>query len=360
MNQHYVPRVHLKFFAEKVKNEYLVDVYEKATERRFKTNIKNICSENHFYTLDENQTVANDVLAIENIYANHLEPIYRKAYDLLTDIRINKITHKQHNEILIGIFQMYMRNPRLLKNMVEYHSKEIEKEFENAKSKGIKGLTYLNEDFSFREYSLDDITNFIKEKITKDYKEKHILGTKDICMAHIEAKYEVLEIIDDGEFITGDNPLIYEDQVTKNEHPLLKSKEFTLPLNKKFAIRIFHDNTKKLNYIYRKRIPHGNAGSINDSILKLSNRFIIGTNYAFDELFKIKKYFDDTSIELKMDAVKQIVTKIEPDEENIELHKLMKVYLDKYEKNGLSKIEEYEFFMKIKRMSAEWKKNRIK
>lgn len=360
MNQHYVPRVHLKFFAEEVKNEYLVDVYEKSTKRRFRTNIKNICAEKHFYTLDENQKVANNILAIENIYANHLEPIYRKAYDILIDNRISKITHQQHNEILIGIFQMYMRNPRLLKNMVEYHTQELKNLYSKAKSNGEKGLTYLEEDFSFREFSLNEIINHFKDKITKDYKERHILGTKEICMAHLNAKYEVLEIIDKGEFITGDNPLIYEDHITKNEHPLLKSKEFTLTLNKKFALRIFHDNTKKLNYIYRQKIPHGNAGSINDNILKASNRFIIGSNYAFDELFKIKKFLDDTSIELKMDAIKQIVTKIQPDEENIQLHRLMQTYLEKYEREGLSKIEEYQLFMKIKEMTANWKRRRLK
>lgn len=356
-----MPRVYLKFFAKKVKKEYIVDVYEKELKRHFKTNIKNICAEKHFYTLDENQKVANDILAIENIYANWLEPIYRTAYDILVNPNITKINHKQHNEILIGIFQMYIRNPKFLNNLIQHHTLEIKKRCEVAKNNCIKGITYLNVDFSFREFSEENILNFAVEKTTKEYKEKHILGTKEICEFHINAKYEVSEIIDNGEFFTCDNPLVFEDMITKNENPLLKSKEFLLPLNRKFALRIFHDNTKKINFIYRRKIPDGNAYLVNDNIFKNSLRFVIGNKAGFKDYFNKQKIFDDTSIELKMDAIKQILTKGEHNEENEKLSKLMKYYLDKYEQEGrLSKIEEYNFYMNIQELNANWKKNRLK
>lgn len=361
MNQHYVPRVYLKFFAKKVKKEYFVDVYEKNNERYFLTNIKNICAEKHFYTLDKNQTVANDVFAIENIYGTLLEPIYKKAYDILVNPNITKITHEQHNEILIGILQMYMRNPKILNNVIKNHTFQIKKDCEEAKSKNQKGITYLKEDYSFREFSENEIINIVVEKATKEYKERHIIGTKEICEFHINAKYEVSEIIDHGEFLTSDNPLVFEDMITKDEHPLLKSKEFLIPLNKKFALRVYHDNTKKINFIYREKIPHGNANIINDNIFNNSSKFVIGSKNAFNDYFKMQKYLNDTSIELKMDAIKQVLANGEHNEENKELGEIMKFYLDKYEKEGgLSKIEKYNFYMKIREMNANWKRSRLK
>lgn len=361
MNQHFVPRVYLKHFSQKKGNEYFVDVYDKNKNIYFNTNIKNICSEKDFYTLEENNMVARDLLAVEKVYSNCIEPIYLKAYSILTNDSIVKISNFQRAEILIGIFQLYTRNPRLLYNATKNHRLNISKLYKIAKAKGEKGITYCDEDFSFREWEEEIIIRHFTDKVTKYFKEKHIVGIKDFGFHHQYTTFEVSKISDHSQFITSDNPLISTDIITNDEHPLLKSKEFTLSLSPKYALRMFHDNTKDPNTIYREKIPNGSAHLINFSIYNQSSRFLISDKQTFTEYFKIKEIFDCTSLDLKIDAIRQIVTKFPITPDNAENIKILKYYLDKYDIEGtLSKNDEYELFEKIRQDNIADKKEKLR
>ncbi|GAA4022490.1 hypothetical protein GCM10022386_01740 [Flavobacterium cheonhonense] len=102
--------------------------FDKQTGKHIPTNINNICAETDLYTLDDNREINNDILAVEKIYANFVEPRYQKAYNLLTDDTVFRITDEQRIKIIIGILQLYMRNPRHLKNGVAVHTTEISKQ----------------------------------------------------------------------------------------------------------------------------------------------------------------------------------------------------------------------------------------
>jgi len=357
MNQHYVPKVYLKYFSERKKKEYFADVYNKENNQYFNTNIKNICAENNLYTLEDNSADANDILVIEKMYSDFIEPMYEKAYHILTDSTIYNITLSQRSEILIGVFQLYMRNPRFTKNAIKHHRNQISIFYHKAIIENKKGLTYLDEDFSFKEYSKDDIIEFFRNKITKDFKEKHIIGTREICEFHENAIFGVEEIKDDGEFFTSDNPLVYEDLVTKDEHPLLKSKEFLIPLNNKFLLRIFHKKGLSPNYIYRRKVPNGIADLMNEQIFSESSRFIIGNKVVFEKHFKTaNKYFNSTSLESKIDLLRQVIKKVPNTDEYRESLNKIKYYLEKYDSDKtLSKADEHDLMMYIKKSNAEKK-----
>src|ERR1700744_2929328 len=115
MNQHYVPRVYLKNFAERKGNEYFIDVYDKTNEKVFNTNITNICAERHLYTLDDEDKINGDTMAIEKMFAIGFEPMYQRAYDILVNDNISDITNHQREEILSSVLQLYTRNPRILR-----------------------------------------------------------------------------------------------------------------------------------------------------------------------------------------------------------------------------------------------------
>src|SRR6478752_10280578 len=126
MNQHYVPRVYLKNFAKAKGRDYYVNVYDKINDRYFETNIKNICSETNLYTLDENNRVAKHVLSVEKIYSDFIEPIYAKAYSILTNEEIFYISDLQRVEILVGLFQFYYRNPIIFRKSLKIHLENIQ------------------------------------------------------------------------------------------------------------------------------------------------------------------------------------------------------------------------------------------
>lgn len=74
MKQHYVLRIYLKKFSSKVGKGYFVNSFDKQNWNHIPTNINNICAETDLYTLDDSREINNDVLAVEKIYANFVEP----------------------------------------------------------------------------------------------------------------------------------------------------------------------------------------------------------------------------------------------------------------------------------------------
>jgi hypothetical protein len=287
--------------------------------------------------------------------------MYQRAYDLLTNNRITKITTEDRLTILTGIFQLYLRNPIHLKKSIQKIRNDIEKIYKICLDTNRSEFIYLSEKFDIKNWEAEGIINHFIEKLTANFKETHLIGTRQVIEFHANAKLEVSYIIDSSNFFTSDNPLAFQDIVSKNNyHPLLKTKEFIIPLNNKFVLRILHDNTKELNFIYRKWIPNGDASLINSTIEEHTSRFLIGTQEAFKEYFKFSEILEDTSTELKINTIRQIVLKIPEDEENSDVLKVMRKYLDIYDKNGtLSNLEEYEMCMKINELGKLSKRKKI-
>lgn len=360
MKQHYVPQVYLKNFACKIdKDEFFVNVFDKKLDRYIEINIKNICAEKHLYTLPRSSKVSTDIYAVEKLYSDFIEPMYLRAYEILTNNSISAISDFQRAEILTGIFQLYMRNPRFIKKAADYHTSQINVLYDIAIRKNAKGLSYLNEDFSFKEWSKNQIINHFIDSATILFKEKHVIGIKEMISYHAEAVFEINIAKDDSQYITSDNPLVTEDIITEDEHPLLKSKEFFIPLDKKFALRIFHDNTLNRNLIHRKFIPNGNVYQINNDIKKQSSRFIIGDKEDFEKYAQLEKTFNNSSIELKIDTIKQILEKFPITNDSKEARELLKDFYQKYYQEGITAHDEYEMMSKMKILNINLKKKKM-
>lgn len=361
MNQHYVPRSYLKNFAVQKRKDFFVDVYDTEQDRYFNANIKNICSEIDLYTLDNDNSIGDDRLIIEKIYSNGFEPLYLKSYPLLTNNNVRWITDMQRIELLIGIFQLYMRNPLWIKNSIEGHAPEIRRLCAEAKSKGIKGITYQREDYSFRDWTEEQIIAKITADVTREFKEKHISGIGEIADFHEHACIEVNVIKDDDDsvFITGDNPIVMSDRVDEHWHPLKRSKEFCLVLNPKMALYLYHDNTKRLNEIYRRYTLNGSVSMFNNSIVKNCSRFVIGPKSQLEKDRSFKSNFmDNCSLELKINMMQQALAKFTPAEISSEIYEHTRYYLDKYDRQGgFSLEEEIEMLTRMKEISR-WVVNR--
>lgn len=359
MNQHYVPRLYLKHFSEKRGKEFFVDVYDKESKRTFNTNIKNICAEKDIYTLDEDSNLHPDSFVFEKLYAEWIEPLYEKAYNILTNDKIFRITTKERIEIITGILQLYYRNSHILTDTLIKLRSDIKNQFLNTHYEN-EGFTYLSKYFRYKDWNEESVIQFFVKELTKEYKEKHILETQRVIDYQKYAKFEVAKIIDNGTFITSDNPLSIDDIINPTRNPLLKSKEFIIPLNQKYALKIFHDNTKELNLIYRIGIPHGNANSINTTLDEQCIRFLIGQTKSFEQYFYISNFVNNLSLDYIIDVLRQIIEKFPVTNENKESHNVLRHYIEKYDREGTLNInDQHQLQLKLNQLSIKAKKSKI-
>ncbi|MGI4834739.1 MAG: DUF4238 domain-containing protein [Janthinobacterium lividum] len=303
MNQHFVPRVYLKNLATKVKKEYFINTFDKKEKKCFRPSIKKF-AQKLIFTLCKKTHQLRDILAVEKIYSDSIEPMYPKAYEILTNNEVFNITSEQRMEILLAILHLHMRNPKILTRALSHHSKEISNIYTEAITKSKKGLSYLDEDFSFREWSLKSIIEYFSENTTKEFKNKHLITTRNILNFHQFANIEVNITKGDSFFLTSDNPLGLEDFINRKEEPFLKSTEFVLPLNRRFAVKLYHDNTQEINNIRRGFIPNGNVNMINEIIFRQSLRFVFGEKSDFDQYHETQDFLNKDSFELRIDAIK--------------------------------------------------------
>jgi hypothetical protein len=336
MNQHYVPRLYLKEFASKKGDEYYVDVYDRTKNSVFNTNIRNICAERNLYTLDSASKVDKDILAIEKFYSDYVEPMFQQACGLLTNDKLEHISENQRLTVLFGIFSLYSRNPIRLKYSIENYRKQINELYNFGLINDKLKITFQAEEFYIKDWSAEKILQYFIGKLTTEFKEKHLNDTRIMVDYHKDARFEVLKINDDSFLLTSDNPLVLEDLEKKDNYPLAKSKEFFLPLNPKYVLKIFHDNTKPLNRIQRYLIRGGNTGVINCSIEEQSFRFLIGTLSSFKEFFEMRARLEDTSFDKQIELAKQVL-KIFPDNsETLEMKQTLVKYIQMYENNNKS------------------------
>lgn len=360
MNQHYVPRVYLKNFAEKRGKEFYVNVFDKIKNSHFPSNIKGICSSRHLYTLDDNSIVSNDKMAIEKAYSGFLEPTYEEAYNVLTNNKVRYISNQQRANIIVGILHLYHRNPAYLNRILSKHLSNLKLRYEAAIIRKERGVTYLQLDFSFREFSYEEIEKEIKAKVFKMFKETHFRWTTEMSALHEFTIIQVDIINDYANFLTGDNPLSLENLFAENDEPFSKATEFSIPINKKYLVTISHDKTKRVNEIYRYYIRSGNANMVNQKIFDTSSRFIIGDKEIFRDLEVHQSIFTDTSIDRKMNSIEQILNNCDIHNQNEEYAEMLTHYLNLYKINGdLTSQEEWAMKNKMDEMGRNIKLSRI-
>jgi hypothetical protein len=344
MNQHFVPRTYLKNFAEKKGKEFYVDVFDLKKQIQFNTNINNICAERDLYTLGAKTEVATDALVVEKIYGIGLEPMFTKAYSLLIDDGVKEINNAQRVEILLGVFQLYMRNPRILTGWIAHHTSQVKALVLEALEKNVRGITYLDENFSFRDWTEQGIINHFEELVTKIYKEQHVIGIGEIGEFHKDARLEVIKIRGESLFFTSDNPLITDDYSNRDHNPLSKTQEFKIPLNLHYHLRIYHDNTIPRNIINRTGMGSADVAITNGSMIGLTTRFIIGSKRSFEDYFRIIKAMNESPSKVIIDVMRQVVDNIPAKTDDPNFHELMVEHLKTYDEKGFLTKEEEEYF----------------
>lgn len=347
MIQHYVPRVYLKNFAIKRKKGYFVDVYDKTDERRFKTNIKNICGELHLYTLDKSKH--KDPLIIENIYSRLFEPLYAEVYRVLINDKLVQINPLIRDRILGAVFQLYFRNSKILLEAIEFHTSNIRRIYQQTKKANQGAFKYFDCEF----YILKDLELQVKEfedHLRETFKLEHAKGFYNLMKKNDSHIICIYKVIDDSKFITCDNPLKCFNVDGSKNNPFLRVSQFFLPLNEKYCLYLYNDRTKNPHIIYRENVVNGKTSLVNGYMIDNSIRFVIGDYKEIERINQLNEIMNseyETNDEKFIQLIKDIVVIMKIEKQSEEHLKIFYDIIELYEKNGkLTKADRQLFYRK--------------
>jgi hypothetical protein len=362
MRQHYVPKVYLKNFGEKNKRTYTVEVYDKQEKKFFKVATDNILAITNLYTLDLPSQKSNDALAVENVYANFIEPMFDRSIKILFDKKRTHINNLERSEIIISILHLLHRNPHVFSKMIDEHIINIQSLYDHAVKANEIRFDYLDKTYLVEHFNIDVTRSEVTSKINKIFRENHLDLTAAFSEMHEFLIIEIHTIEDDSIFFTNDNPVFFDDITSdKSTNPFKRTVEFSLPLSKKHLVKLYHDKNKMVNYIYRQKMPNFSVSLINNETISKAKRFVICNENDYQKFLEHKDIIDDTSIHRKMDVLKQIIEDCEKDNSRDDAYYLIKLYYEKYKKqnNDLSKIDEYLMMQEFKKINTKNKISKI-
>lgn len=333
-HQHYVPMVYLNNFAIQKRKSYFVTVYDLKSKRIYPVNTKNICGERDLYTLDSEHH-PNPLVIEQNVYASSIEPMYKEAYRLLTDDNITTISDIQRRQILVGVYQFYFRNPKLLNDVISFQFPAIKQAYNEAKEKGEKQFAFLEEEYSIENKSCEDILNRFSDSMKYIFKTVHVEQFKDLVKTRAFDSINVCKIVDDSYFISSDNPFPhFSISNLGSRNPFSSDMLFYLPLNGKYCLCLKSDKTKERNRIYRQEVDYLFSLPINKIIISNTKRFIIGSEKAIEDITVYYTELFSSEVEATRQFISFIKDVYERYVEVIAGLECLKPYFTEYEQTG--------------------------
>lgn len=220
--QHYVPRFLLRNFTESSKKNQLF-VFNKRTEKKFRTSPEQIAHENKFYDFELKQ----DKFSLEPLFSdieNIAAPIIRKITQNKT---LLKITNEEKE--YLSIFILYQQG----------RTRHAFEEFKNNFIRPfLKKILTLN---SPEEINADDIDIKIDDDFCKINVLTQTLKIAIILHKEISRRNWILFKKAEGtSFIIGDHPVIMDNNTTLNLGLLSPGVEIYMPLSSEFLLGIWN------------------------------------------------------------------------------------------------------------------------
>ncbi|MEI6349313.1 MAG: DUF4238 domain-containing protein [Bacteroidota bacterium] len=284
IKQHFVPRTYLKNFGYKKNDDFYVNVLPKnqLIEDIFESNTKNICAENHLYTL--NGDIESRQL-LENIYSNVFENEYPDLFNILTNDNINEISKRKRKAIISAIITMFYRTKKWLNEINNFNDETLNKIFLFCKQ---FKLDYYIDTYGDKVSIIGKNIQELKQNKRKDTRIPFVLIQLETALKLIELKQNdninVYKIIDNCEFITSDNPVFAININNKKTIPFDLDNAYYLPISNKYLLSIFPREGLPLNNkIIRISMSNEQVKKMNKLQLINSDKFIIGSKKGLEE-----------------------------------------------------------------------------
>lgn len=282
--QHFVPRVYLNNFAYKKNDDFYVNVLPKSQTigSLFESNTKNICSENHLYTLSED---VESRQLLENIYSNVFENEYADLFDILTNDNITEVTIEKKKSIVSAIITMFYRTAKWLNEINSFNEESLNKVYQTCKQFNVDYYTDSNGNkISIKGKSIQEL-----KQIKKDATRIPVVLTQlKTALRLIEIKQSdninVFKIKGNNEFITSDNPVFALNINKLPTIPFDAYNAYYLPISNKYMLSVFpREDLLVNNRILRMTMNGEQVTKMNKIQLINCDKFIIGSK---DEISK--------------------------------------------------------------------------
>jgi hypothetical protein len=222
--QHYVPRFLLRNFTESSKKKQLF-VFNKRTEKKFRTSPEQIAHENKFYDFKLKQ----DKFSLEPLFAdieNITAPIIRK---IIQNKTLLKITNEEKE--YLSLFILYQQGRT--RHAFEEFKNNIIRPF-------LKKILTLNSPLP-EGINVDDIDIKIDDDFCKINVLMQTLKIAIILHKEISRRDWILFKKAEGtSFIIGDHPVIMDNNTTLNLGLLSPGVEIYMPLSSEFLLGIWN------------------------------------------------------------------------------------------------------------------------
>lgn len=276
--QHYIPKSYLKFFAVDKGKRYLVDTLMRGRGEKIKTlATTNICAEKNIYTFsDEN----GDPYALEKFYANEVDAIYPKVYNVLVNSGATLISKDTKREILNTILSLKFRRPAPLESDLRALEFEFSKLAElDLPSDEIIGYEFQGLAYSITYGQLSEELGIRTQAAKEDWLIQHFADWQAYVDFKMDCGLEVIEVPEDIPIITSDNPvsvLTLEEKLV-TEDLLNPNHMLEVPLDRTHYLIIHPNATSEKNYqrIHRSTRDKYFAAGVNLKTEQNSTRRII-------------------------------------------------------------------------------------
>jgi len=225
--QHFVPQFYLKNFSD---DEIHIYAYNVPTQQTHYTQIKTSCREKYFYGKN---------LEIEK-FLSDIEAIQKKILDEIISTKDVDLSSTDKHGVLLSFLLMQKLRTQSAKN----DSNIFLNHFFNQI---IKPMMKTNKDFE--KYSEEYIDGLKMESPDFFYREGIPLALESF-FAIMDLRPIIIGINSDKEFITSDNPVIFNNYVEFKEYPLISltspGLQIICPLTSKLLLILFDNDMYKL------------------------------------------------------------------------------------------------------------------
>ncbi len=302
VDQHYVPRTHMKHFSVKRDNNYFIHAAgvpctDNAPIKE--VNIKKICFEKHLYTLPG--ATVEERMFLERIYSDVFENDYDKLYEMLTDKGKIKITQAEREFAISTVIAMYYRTTNWNRFAYRVMDDIIERGY------------YMAKQSPHDHFMMEGRKISIVNKTVEQLKEEHRRETKTLIalnqLRHIMKLTRIRSLADGlmitkltsatDEFLTSDNPVECNNIHQGHIVPIDPSNTFSLPLDPKHHLTIIPNDRPEWRFIIR-RDEYDHSCSLlpmlglNRGQEKNAQKFLLGSRAGLITYFNSKKEIEST------------------------------------------------------------------
>ncbi len=295
--QHFIPRTYLEKFAKLKGKEYFITAIDKIqSNKRYVSNIRNVCVETDFYTLPGETKEERQL--IEDFYSKTIEANYNTAYEMLINPSKTLISDAERRLIVSSIITLLYRSPVWINSLNKITEKFLEDIYKAFEITGTKAVQFENgSSESFEGKTQDESLAEKKEQNRITYVISHLKYTQRLIELRINNGVCINKIEDENEFATSDSPLNLSNLNGGHIIPINPNNMVRLPIDPKHVVLIMPSNVGGFSDRIFRRSLDGTFSKM-ESVINNSNQYhraqrhFLGSDNALNNYFRDKDFWE--------------------------------------------------------------------